>query len=106
MKVNSYLPSTLKGHCISIHLTNEDGCSSVLTTQASTKGIIPMDRKSKFLESEYEMVIDVYICSQLMYLFQQSQNLHTYDVNLTLKCTNIHDVPIKNMLTPKQENMF
>ncbi|XP_023758957.1 protein MANNAN SYNTHESIS-RELATED 2 [Lactuca sativa] len=41
-----------------------DALKDLFPKSYTKEGIMPMDKKSKFLESEYEKVIDFYICSQ------------------------------------------
>lgn len=41
-----------------------DAVKDLFPKSYTKEGIMPMDKKSKFLESEYEKVIDFYICSQ------------------------------------------
>lgn len=41
-----------------------DALKDLFPKSYTKEGIMPMDKKSKFLESEYEKVIDFYVCSQ------------------------------------------
>ncbi|CAH1422949.1 unnamed protein product [Lactuca virosa] len=41
-----------------------DALKDLFPKSYTKEGIMPMDKKSKFLESEYEKVIDFYICAQ------------------------------------------